>query len=129
MKRSEWSECELRYEVPKLSSIKAVEKAKPSSGEDTKRNDTKKKGIGKRPQKFLSKNQRGKVRHHLRSIVPKYSDANLSILADYIVALLAKDGQSELSAFMGDKTLLFVKELFAFIKQHILRGYPQRRLW
>merc|ERR1712154_231154 len=78
---------------------------------------------------LLSKDQQTLIRNHLASILHKYSDADSSILSDYIVALLAKDGtqtqirkdcNAELSAFMMDKTEQFVVELFNFIDNNLL---------
>ena len=77
---------------------------------------------------FLTKQQQASVRQHLAQILHNFSDADSDILSDYIVALLAKEGdetkmredcESELSAFMNDKTSQFVNQLFQFINSKI----------
>ena len=77
---------------------------------------------------FLNKEQQSRGSEHLGSIIHRYSDADSSILSEYIIALLAKEGskstirddcQRELSAFMNDKTSEFVSELFGFIERKL----------
>merc|ERR1719410_2219882 len=78
---------------------------------------------------FLDKKQQCTVQEHLTNILHRYSDAESHVLSEYIVALLAKEGSakqirsdcdSELAAFMGDKTEQFVTELFQFINDKIV---------
>lgn len=74
---------------------------------------------------WLTESVQEEVRVQLTQILGKYSDADVGILSDYIIALLAKDGMSdkilakdceeELSAFMGEKTSEFVQQLFKIL--------------
>ena len=82
---------------------------------------------------FLNKKQQSTVQEHLTQILHRYSDAESHVLSEYIVALLAKDGtakqirsdcDSELAAFMGEKTEQFVNELFDFIEDNVFDTTP-----
>jgi len=74
---------------------------------------------------FTTPEDEKKIKAYLSGCLTQYSDADASILSDYIVALLQKNGDlpslkkecnKELSAFMNTKTETFVEELFVFLR-------------